>query len=92
MGPGHSEVEGNEVADRLTKEAAVKAEELEDETIVVTVQDTKRHARASIQRKWQQRCGIGEFGRDFYLCTPFWDSNPRLDFPNTRMFKQILQL
>ena len=26
------------------------------------------------------------------LCKPFLDSNPRLDFPNTRMFKQILQL
>ena len=90
--PGHSEVEGNEVADRLAKEAAVEAKDLEEETSVVTVQDIKRHARASIWSKWQQRWDIGEFGRDFYLCKPFLDSNPRLDFPNTRMFKQILQL
>ena len=90
--PGHSEVEGNEVADRLAKEAAVEAKDLEEETSVVTVQDIKRHARASIRRKWQQRWDISEFGRDFYLCKPFLVSNPRLDFPNTRMFKQILQL
>ena len=90
--PGHSEVEGNEVADRLAKETAVEAKDLEEETSVVTVQDIKRHARASIQRKWQQRWDIGEFGRDFYLCKPFLDSSPRLDFPNTRIFKQILQL
>ena len=42
--------------------------------------------------KWQRRWDIGEFGRDFYLCKPFLDSYPRLDFPNTRMFKRILQL
>ena len=47
--PGHNEVEGNEVADRLAKEAAVEAKALEEETSVVTVQDIKRHARASIQ-------------------------------------------
>ena len=63
--PGHSEVEGNEVADRLAKEAAVEAKDLEEETSVVTVQDIKRHARASIRRKWQQRWDIGEFGERF---------------------------
>ena len=80
---GHSEVEGNEVTGRLAKEAMVEAKDLEEETIVVTVQDIKRHARASIRRKWQQRWDIGEFGRDFYLCKPFLESNPRLDIPNT---------
>ena len=65
---------------------------MEEETSVVTVQDIKRHARASIRRKWQQRWDIGEFGRDFYLCKPFLDSCLRLDFPNTRIFKKIFQL
>ena len=37
--PGHSDVEGNDVADRLAKEAAMEAKELEEETSVVTVQD-----------------------------------------------------
>ena len=44
---GHSEVEGNDVEDRLAKEAIVEAKDLEEETSVVTVQDIKRHARAS---------------------------------------------
>ena len=70
----------------------MEAKALEQETSVVTVQDIKRHARASIQRKWQQRWDIGEFGRDFYLCKPFLDSSTRLDFPNTRIFKQIILL
>ena len=49
--PGHSEVEGNEVADRLAKETAVEAKNLEEETSVFTAQDIKMHARASIRRK-----------------------------------------
>ena len=68
------------------------AKELEEETTVVIVKDNKRHARASIQKKWQQRWDIGDFDRDFYLCTQILDGNPRLDFPNTRMFKHTLQL
>ena len=69
----------------------MEAKDLEEETsvTVVIIQDIKMHAKASIRRKWQHRWDIGEFGRDFYLCKPFLDSNPRLDF---RMLKQILQL
>ena len=40
--PGHSDVEGNDVADRLAKEAAMEAKELEEETSVVTIQDIKK--------------------------------------------------
>ena len=86
--PGHSEVEGNDIADRL----ACETKEMGEETSIVTIQDIKKHARTSIKRKWQQRWDIGEFGRDFYLCNPFLNSNSRLDFPNTKHHKQILQL
>ena len=72
--PGHSEVQGNDVADRLAKEAAMEAKELGEETSVVTVQDIKRHARVSTRYKWQQRWDIGESGRDFFLCKPFLKS------------------
>ena len=34
-------MEGNDVADRLAKEAAMEAKELEEETSVVTVRDIK---------------------------------------------------
>ena len=90
--PGHSEVQGNDVADRLAKEAAMEAKELGEETSIVTVQDIKRHARVSIRYKWQQRWDIGESGRDFYLCKPFLKSNPRLDYPNIKLYKKMLQL
>ena len=42
--PCHSEVQGNDVADKLAKEEAMEAKELGKETSVVTVQDIKRHA------------------------------------------------
>ena len=80
------------MADRLAKEAAMEAKELGEGTSVVTVQDIKRHARVSTQYKWQQRWDIGESGRDFFLCKPFLKSDPRLDFPTIKTFKQILQL
>ena len=88
----YSEVQGNEVADRLAKEAAMEAKDLGEETSIVTVQDVKRHARVSIRYKWQQRWDIGESGRDFYLCKPFLKSNPRLDYRNIKLYKQVLQL
>ena len=53
--PEHSEEQGNEVADRLAKEAAMEAKDLGEETSIVTVQDVKTHARVSIRYKWQQR-------------------------------------
>ena len=56
--PGHSDMEGNDVADRLANEAAMEAKELEKETSMVTVQDIKKHARDSIKIKWQQRWDI----------------------------------
>ena len=85
-------MQGNDVADRLSKEAAMEAKEVGEETSVVTVQDIKRHARVSTRYKWQQRWDIWESGHDFFLCKPFLESDPRLDFPNIKMFKQILQL
>ena len=46
--PCHSEVQGNDVADRLGKETAIEAKELGEETGVVTVLDIKIQARVSI--------------------------------------------
>ena len=81
---------GNDVADRLAKEAAMEAKELGEEASFLTVQDVKRHARVSIRYKLQQRWDIGESGRDFYLCKPFLRSNPRLDYPNIKLYKKTL--
>ena len=59
---------------------------------MVTVQNVKRHTRVSIRYKWQQRWGIGLSGRDFDLCKPILKSNPRLDYPNIKLYRQMLQL
>ena len=90
--PGHSEVQGNDVADILAKEAALEAKELGEETSVVTVQYVKKHARISIRYKGQQRWDIEESGQDFYLCKPFLKSYPRLDYPNIKLYRKMLQL
>ena len=57
MTPCHSEVQGNDMVDRL---AEIEAKDLGEETSVVTVLDIKRQARVSIRYKWQQRWNIGE--------------------------------
>ena len=60
--PRHSEVQGYKVADRLAKEAAMEAKELEEETSIVTVQDIKRHARVSCWHQVQVAAKMGYWG------------------------------
>ncbi|MEW8548738.1 MAG: hypothetical protein AB2693_34990, partial [Candidatus Thiodiazotropha sp.] len=90
--PGHSDIAGNEVADRLAKAAASEAKQLGEETSVVTIQDIKRHARITALLKWQDRWDIGKTGREFYICKPNIKAKTRLDFPDNTTFKHILQL
>ena len=53
--PGHAEIEGNEIADRLTKQGADEAEEMPDVTEAVTILDVKAAIRESGFEKWQKR-------------------------------------
>ena len=46
--PGHADIQGNEDADRLAKEAAKEAQNLDQNTSVLTNQDIKKAARDSI--------------------------------------------
>ena len=46
-------ISNNKVADKLAKEAAVEAQELDNSTSVITNQDIKKAARDSILDKWQ---------------------------------------
>ena len=50
--PGHANVNGNEIADRLAKEAAKEAEQNQSDTHnTITKQDVKKAARDHITEK-----------------------------------------
>ena len=53
---GHTEVQGNEIADRLTKEAAKEAQE-QDTAVhtMLTKQDIITASKNSISEKWQHQ-------------------------------------
>jgi hypothetical protein len=70
--PGHAGIKGNDIADRLAKEAAKEAEEMETEySLFVTSQSDIRHsARESVRIKWQRRWKIVETGRHLYGLKP----------------------
>ena len=85
-------MEGNEVADRLAKEAAQEAKELSEDSNIITNTEVKKNARLSSRFKWQRRWDISETGRHFYEFKPDINSNPLLDFPNHQSFNIITQL
>ena len=43
--PGHTDIQGNEVADKLAQEATEEAQELDNSMSVMTNQDIKKAAR-----------------------------------------------
>ena len=50
--PGHSHIQGNEIADRLTKEAAKEAKEMTDDARIATQSDVRSAKRQSAGIKW----------------------------------------
>ena len=90
--PGHATIAGNEIADRLAKDAAHQALEMPVDTSIVTIQDIKNSSKKSIVSKWQQRWEISESGRFLHNFKPLVDSKPYLDLPSKDLFPTILQL
>ena len=76
--PGHDDIQGNEVADRLAKEAAREALDLDQNTSVFTNQGIKKAARSSIMDKWQIKWNISKTGREYFQCRPQILQNPDL--------------
>ncbi|MEW8548209.1 MAG: reverse transcriptase domain-containing protein [Candidatus Thiodiazotropha sp.] len=68
--PGHANIQGNEVADRLAKEAAQEAEGMPDVTKVITVGDIKKAVQESCYFKWQERWEAGSTGRHLFELKP----------------------
>ena len=90
--PGHATIAGNEIADRLAKDAAQQASKMPMDTSVVTSQDIKSAAKKSIISKWQQRWDISETGRFLYTFKPLVDGKLYLDLPSKDLFPIIHQL
>ena len=49
--PGHADIAGNEIADRLAKSAGEEAKTMENEDRVVTATDIKTAAQVSCEKK-----------------------------------------
>ncbi|MEW8545066.1 MAG: reverse transcriptase domain-containing protein, partial [Candidatus Thiodiazotropha sp.] len=90
--PGHTDIQGNEVADELAKEAALEAKELDIGTSVITHQDIKKAARSSILEKWQNKWEISNTGRELFQYKPQIDPKPKHDYPNHKIYSVLLQL
>ena len=66
--PGHAAIAGNEIADRLAKEAAREAEDIdENQDRIVTAVDIRTAAKVSCEKKWQRRWDLTNNGRDLYV-------------------------
>ena len=90
--PGHATIEGNEIADRLAKDAAQQASHMSLDTSVVTLQDIKLSSRKSVISKWQQCWGVSDSGRFFYSFKPKVNGKLFLDIPCKNLGSSILQL
>ncbi|MEW8547060.1 MAG: ribonuclease H family protein, partial [Candidatus Thiodiazotropha sp.] len=64
--PGHANIAGNEVADRLAKAAAEEAENMPENDRVITAVDIKTAAKSSCLKKWQRRWDLTSVGRCLY--------------------------
>ena len=68
--PGHADIQGNETADCLAKEAAKEAKEMDENISITTSADIKTAARKSCVIKWQRRWELSEKGRHLYELKP----------------------
>ena len=53
--PGHADIAGNEIADKLAKEAAEEAENMPEMVTPLTSIDIKKAVKDSCKIKWQKR-------------------------------------
>ena len=79
--PGHANIQGNEEADILAKNAAEEAKHLAPEDNIYTLQYIKKAAHDSIIEKWQRRWEIGETGRQLFEKTETVGKKIDYDYP-----------
>ena len=64
--PGHADIAGNEIADKLAKSAAEEAETMEHENRVVTATYIKTVETVSCEKKWRRRWNLTNSGRGLF--------------------------
>ena len=90
--PGHANIEDNEEADRLAKEASFEAATMKSDTDVVTMADIKQAAikmgLSQLQRQWEST----ESGRSLFKYKPYVTDKSQIDFPTTISYRNIAKL
>ena len=89
--PGHANIQGNEIADRLAKEAAKEAEEMTDDAGIASQSDVRSAARESAEIKWQRRWKVSEKGRNLFMYRPTVELG-KIEFCGLRNQRTLLQL
>ena len=81
--PGLANIRGNEMADRLVKEAAKEAEEMTYDIGIASQSDVKSAARESVNIKWQRRWEVSDRVPIYPLLRVFypqnWPCTPKID-------------
>ena len=70
MDPGHAEIQGNEEADRLAKEASKVAESMTEEDRTISQAEFRQAAKAHSLTAWQKQWDNSEKGRFLYGLKP----------------------
>jgi hypothetical protein len=90
--PGHAAIAGNEIADRLVKEASDTAKGMDKLESIVTLGTIKSSARASVQAKWQRQWDASDTGRRMYGFKQSVKTQSLVDHPHKPIYNKIARL
>ena len=79
--PGQAEIEGNEEADRLAKEASKEAELMSDEGTCISQPELKQAAKTHGLTVWQRQWDISDKGTFLHQLKPKVTTKILFDFP-----------
>ena len=88
----HSSIAGNEMADKMAKEAAMEASKFPEDKTITSHPEIKLACTKYIRTQWQRRWEQSDTGRDYYNYFPTLEFNRLFDQPNKEAFSWLLQL